>query len=116
MKVTDASGGIRSDVARLARDTLGRSRRLIDLQHTYRKKLQAPRGSTLPVNLAERLFTTPAMTAPLATQILNVTPRAAQLTSDKLVAAGILHLSPGLSHPRVYVCDEIIEVIQADRL
>jgi hypothetical protein len=55
------------------------------------------------------------MTAPLATRILQVTPRAAQLTIDKLVNAGILHLHPGFAHPRVYVCDEIIEVIQAER-
>ena len=55
------------------------------------------------------------MTAPLAVQILEVTPRAAQLTIDKLIRVGILRLNPGFAHPRVYVCDEIIEVIQAER-
>jgi len=100
-------------VAEQARDAVHRSWRLLQLQRDYREKLQSPRGSVLPLKLVEYLFTTPALTAPLATQLLAVTPRAAQLTIDRLVAAGILRLSPGLSHPRVYVCDEIIEVIQA---
>jgi len=102
-------------VTEQARDAVRRSQRLIELQHTYREALQSPRGSSLPIKLAEHLFATPAMTAPLATRILKVTPRAAQLTIDKLVSAGILRLNPDFAHPRVYVCDEIIEVIQAER-
>lgn len=101
-------------VTEQARDAVRRSHRLVDLQRVYREELQSPRGSSLAVKLAEHLFTTPAMTAPLATKLLAVTPRAAQLTIDKLVAAGIVRRSPGFAHPRVYVCDAILEVIQGD--
>lgn len=98
-----------------ARDAVRRAQRLIALQQSYREALQSPRGSSLPVKLADSLFATAAITAPLATRLLDVTPRAAQLTIDKLVAAGIVRLHPAYSHPRVYVCDEIIDVIQAER-
>jgi hypothetical protein len=99
----------------LDRDAVRRARRSIALQQSYREALQSPRGSSLAVKLADSLFATAAITAPLATRLLDVTPRAAQLMIDKLVAAGIVRLHPAFSHPRVYVCDEIIELIQAER-
>jgi Fic family protein len=102
-------------VSEQARDAVRRAHRLITLQHSYREVLQSPRGSSLAVKLVDSLFATPAITAPLATRLLDVTPRAAQLTIDKLVAAGIIRHHPSFSHPRVYVCDEIVEVIQAER-
>jgi len=102
-------------VSEQARDAVRRAQRLIALQRAYRDALQSPRGSSLAVKLADSLFATPAMTASLATRLLAVTPRAAQLTIDKLVAARIVRVHPGLSHPRVYVCDDIIEVIHAEQ-
>ncbi|MGH2409105.1 MAG: Fic family protein, partial [Chloroflexota bacterium] len=100
-------------VAEQAADAVRRARLLLDLQVNYRQRLQTSHSSSLPIQLADTLFTNPAITLSMATRALEVTPRAARQNVEKLAAAGILREYPNSSRPRVYICEEIMSIIEA---
>lgn len=98
-------------VATQAGDAISRTDESLVLWEKYRAGLQEARASALLLRLVDQLFAFPAMTTKMATEILSVTPRSAQLNIDKLVEADILHEATGRKRNRVYVAQEIFAVI-----
>lgn len=95
-------------VAQQARHAVGRANALLALRDGYRVRLQRARGSALLLSLVDDLFKRPVTMIGLAQQLLNVTPRSAQLNIEKLVAQGILREVTGSARNRVYLAEEII--------
>jgi Fic family protein len=98
-------------VAEQAQDAIFRAKRLQDLQATWRQRLTRPRGSALPLRLAESLFASPVLTIPEAQRLLGVTYPSAQRNVQKLVEAGILQQVGESSYGRTFVATEILQVI-----
>ncbi|MBD3278239.1 MAG: Fic family protein [Candidatus Aegiribacteria sp.] len=94
-----------------SKDAVARSDRLLDLWQGYRDRLQEARASALLLQLVDYLFEFPAVTNPMATKKLGVTPRSTQLNIDKLIASGILEEITGQKRNRMYVAKEIINII-----
>jgi Fic family protein len=65
--------------------------------------------------LSGELFTTPAITVNYAAHVLRVTFRAAQLTIDKMVDAGVVEEITGGRRNRIYVARRVIDALSADR-
>jgi Fic family protein len=95
-----------------SRDAIRRSDAVLSLWTSYRSKLQEARASALLLSLVDELFSFPAITTKIASRILNVTPRSAQLNIDKLVDAEILEEVTGRSRNRIYAAREIISTIE----
>ncbi len=71
-------------------DATTRAQRLQALRDDFRTRVATARSSGLLGLLVDSLFSTPAITISRAAKLLNVTPRAARLNIDKLVAAEVL--------------------------
>ena len=99
-------------IADQSRDAVGRSARLIDLRHAYRRRLEAARSSALLLRLVDDLFEHPVITIQQAARRLGITHRAAGLNIDKLVAAGILREVTGRKRYRLYAAREIIRTVE----
>ena len=95
-----------------SRDAIRRSDAVLSLWTSYRSKLQEARASALLLSLVDELFSFPAINTKIASRILNVTPRSAQLNIDKLIAAEILEEVTGQSRNRIYAAREIISTIE----
>lgn len=98
-------------VAEQAEDALQRARKLQDLQQEWHKRLARARTSALALRLADALFATPILAIPQAQCLLDVTYHSAQHNIEKLVKAGILQLVHNVSHGRMYMAPEILDVI-----
>jgi Fic family protein len=98
-------------VAVQSRDAIQRSDTLLGLWRAYRDKMQAARSSALLLRIVDGLFQNPALTNPGIAKELSITPRAAQLNVDKLIAAGILQEMTGRKRNRLYVAHEIISAL-----
>lgn len=97
-----------------SKDAVARSDRLLELWHEYRDRLQEARASALLLQMVDYLFEYPAITNPMATKKLGVTPRSTQLNIEKLIASGILEEITGGKRNRVYVAREIIGIIDQE--
>ncbi len=95
-----------------SRDAIHRSDAVLALWSKYRNILQAARASALLLSLVDRLFSFPAISTKIASRILEVTPRSAQLNIDKLVKSGILEEVTGQRRNRIYAAREIIATIE----
>jgi len=95
-----------------SRDAIRRSDAVLSLWTKYRNKLQEARASALLLSLVDELFSFPAISTKIASRILEVTPRSAQLNIDKLVKAGILEEVTGQQRNRIYAAREIISTIE----
>jgi Fic family protein len=95
-----------------ARDAIKRSDTLLGLWSSYRNRLQEARASALLLSLVDELFSFPAISTRIASKLLDVTPRSAQLNVNKLVSAGILKEATGKKRNRIYVASEIISSIE----
>lgn len=102
-------------VAEQAQDAILRAKQLQDLQAAWRQRLIRPRGSALPLRLAESLFTLPVLTIPEAQRLLDVTYHSARNTVHNLVSAGILHQVGESSYGKTFMATEILEVIGESR-
>ena len=90
-------------------------KRLTSLQllwTNYREMLLQKKSSVLALQLVDQLFNHPSLTVAKAAELLDVTPRSAQLNIDKLVAVGILKESTGKQRNRVYLAHEIVAIIE----
>lgn len=94
-----------------SRDAIRRSDAVLSLWTGYRNQLQEARASALLLSLVDELFSFPAINTKIASRVLNVTPRSAQLNIDKLVNAGILEEVTGQRRNRIYAAREIISTI-----
>lgn len=101
-------------VAVQALDAVGRARRLHQLRDEYRARVTTARASSLLPQLVDALFATPAMTINRAKQVLGVTHRAATLSVEKLVEAGMLTEVSPRGRTRLFIADEILAVANGD--
>ncbi len=103
-------------VADQSQDAVRRSNRLLDLRQEYRQRLQSARSSALLLQLVDELFSYPAISISWAAKRLDVTPRAAQLNVDKLIAEGILEEMTGRKRNRVFITPGIMKIIEAQEI
>ena len=94
-------------------DAIARSQRLIELRADYQQRAFRTRAAGSMNRLIDQLFIHPVLTLRRARELLGVTSRAAQLTIGKLQDAGIVYEVTGQPRNRVYVCSEILAVIEA---
>lgn len=94
-----------------ARDAAERSRQLLDLRQRFQEKVRAKRASALAGHLVDHLFKSPAITVPLARELLKVTYPSANLTVQKVVEAGILHEISGHKRNRVWLAPQVLEIL-----
>ena len=95
-----------------SRDAIRRSDAVLVLWTKYRSKLQEARASALLLSLVDELFSLPAINTKIASRVLEVTPRSAQLNIDKLDDSGILKEVTGQRRNRIYAAHEIISTIE----
>lgn len=95
-----------------ARDTISRARRLEDLRADYRRRVVTPRSSSLLPALVDELFRIPALTIPRAQELLAVTHRAATLTVERLVHAGILTEVPSSGRRRLFLAEGVLAAVE----
>ena len=93
-------------VAFQSQDAILRSQKLLELWLQYRGRMQTARASALGLNLIDALFSTPALTVPMAAARLKITYASAQLNVDKLVRAKILRDVTGNRRNRLYVSSD----------
>ena len=101
-------------VGEQSRDALQKAHRLQDLQIEWRERLTQARTSALLPRLADRLFDAPIITIPEAQRILGVTYSSARNNVEKLVGAGILRQVGEGSYGKVFLADEILQIIEDD--
>lgn len=99
-------------VTEQAADAEDRAARLIDLRAEYHATLHTARSSALLLRLVDHLFTTPAVSVAGVARLLRVTPRSAQGSINKLVAAGILAEVTGMARNRLWMAKGINSVVQ----
>ncbi len=89
-------------------EAAGRIESLLALQEEYRKKVPAKnKGAGSLLKLIDALFVAPALTAPLAMQILRMSFPAAQQNIEKLIEMGILQEVTGQERNRIYFARQI---------
>ncbi|MFZ5451418.1 MAG: hypothetical protein ACOZF2_06065 [Thermodesulfobacteriota bacterium] len=98
-------------MAEQARDAGARAKRLQDLQSEWRQRLHKGRASALLLRLADSLFVSPAVTIPQIQRHLGVTYPSAKLNIEKLAKAGILRQRGESSYGKVYLAEDILQVI-----
>ena len=69
--------------------------------------------SAAPLRLLDELFASPFITASRAAAALGLTYPAAQYNIQKLIEAGILREMTGKTTNRIYVADEILQLLDA---
>ncbi len=98
-------------VAEQGADGVQRSKRLLELRETYRKRLQSERASGNALRLLDELVHFPSVTVGFAAKKLDVTPQGAQVVIDRLEEAGILQALD--TRPRRYIARELLDVVNA---
>ncbi len=98
-------------VAEQSQDAILRAQRLQDLRETWHRKLTQARASALLLRLADGLFTSPIITIPEASRLLDVTYPSARRNIEKLVEAEILRPLDNSSYRKAYLAPEILEII-----
>lgn len=88
-----------------------RSRQFLDLRQRFQEKVRAKRASALAGHLVDHLFKSPAITVPLARELLKITYPSANPTVQKLVEAGILHEISGHKRNRVWLAPQVLEIL-----
>src|SRR5262249_27219883 len=87
---------------------VGRAVRLHELRTQLRSQVITPRSSSALPMLIDALFETPAMTITRARTLLGVTHRAATVTVERLVAAGVLAEVAPRGRARMFVAPGIL--------
>jgi len=89
-------------------EAAARIEKLLSLQETYWSRVPAKsKGAGSLIRLIDSLFVSPAVTTPLAMNILEMSFPAAQQNIQKLVELGILHEVTGQERNRIYFAREI---------
>jgi Fic family protein len=102
-------------VAEQARDAVLRARRLLELQKTYRERMQKASQSSRVLRIVDHLFEAPFVTIPGLARLLKVTHRAATLNVQRLVTKKVLRpLNPRQKTRRVFFAPEILALLNAD--
>lgn len=93
------------------KDAFERSRQIIDLQKQFYQTLKKTKRSAMQFILVDNLFIHPTLTAARAAKLLQVTPRAVQNNINKLVDEGILTEVTDASRYRVYIAEQILDIV-----
>jgi Fic family protein len=101
-------------VATQANDATTRSARMLDLWQRYRQQLQAAGAPGRLLRIVDGLFARPTLTSMRVAADLNITRRAAQQNIDKLVDAGILTEITGKERNRIYLAQEIYDIVSTE--
>lgn len=98
-------------VEEACQDAIARASALLELQRTYRQKIQRARSSALLGRLIDLLFEHPATNVPYAADTLGISYNAAKNNIEVLVEHQIL--MPGTTdvRPRYFFANEIIKVM-----
>lgn len=96
-------------VAECARDSGEQVSRLHHLRQEWRARFQTAGSSALLLELVDRLFARPSLTANEVVQWLGVSHLTASRNIQKLVAAGILAERTGRKRDRVFVAMPLLE-------
>jgi len=95
-----------------AEDAVLRSSRLLKLRDRFHTDCHTARSSALLHKLVDRLFSQPFVTISDAAELLDVTPRAAQLNIEKLMARGMLEEVTGRQRNRLYLAAEVLRAVE----
>ena len=95
-------------------DAIERASRLMALREKYHSTTQTARSSALTLKLIDFLFSNPGITLRHATDLLKVTPVAAQRHIERLVKFGILREATQKKRNRVYLADGILRTLNED--
>ena len=98
-------------VALYAHDAEERTVQLVDLQRELRVGLQEGGATLTTIRLAERLIDRPYVTAPVVTQLLDVTFPTAQAAIERLQELGHLTEITGRARNRIYQATSIMEAV-----
>lgn len=102
-------------IAEQARDVILRASRLLDLQQTYRARMQEVSQSTAVLRLVDQLFAAPFLTITGAARFLEMTHRAATQNVERLIDQGILReTDPPRKTRRVFFAPEVLELLNAE--
>ena len=93
-------------------NAIDRSDQLLLVWQRYKEQLHKAKASALLLRLVDELFAYPVITNRTASEKLKITPRSAQMNIDKLISFGIIEESTGRQRNRVYVAQEIIDIIE----
>ena len=93
-------------------DVVARIRKLRDLREVYRAELLGRRAAASESLLVDELFANPFITAPRASEILDMTPAGARRVLGRLESAGIVRIVSN-RRPQMYVAEEILEILDA---
>jgi Fic family protein len=99
-------------VSEQARDAIARAKRLQDLQREWQLKLRAERATGLVLDILDRLFETPIISANEATRAFHVSHQAVMPALRRLEQAGFLHEITGRQRRRVYIASEIVRTLE----
>jgi Fic family protein len=97
-------------------DAIERAAKLMSLRDRYHAMVQTARSSALSIKLIDALFSGPGIMLRRATDLLGVTPAAAQNHIDRLVKSGILTEATNQKRNRVYLAREILNVLNEEHL
>ncbi|MCI0403760.1 MAG: Fic family protein [Acidobacteria bacterium] len=97
-----------------ASDAVERSHRLLDLWQRYRRELQSARHTGTLVQLVDMLFESPFVTPAGVSSRLKVSWPTAQNQILRLAEMNILHEATGRRRNRVFVAQEILDLIQRE--
>ena len=98
-----------------AGDAVQLAHALLQLRERYRKRLANRRLSKITVDLAERIFVNPWITAPAVRDRWNVNFRTAQRAIDELVELKMLVEATGQERNRVWLAREIMILVSGEK-
>ena len=99
-------------VAEQSIDALNRANQLQQLAAEYRDLLHKKRASSTALKLVEVLFKNPVVSPTSTKSVLNLTYVSVQKNIEKLVEAGILREVTGRKRDRIYVAQQIIDILE----
>lgn len=98
-------------VAEQTQDAIERSRRLRDLQETYRERLHEVKAAGSAFRVADQLFLKPILSRSEVAGDLGMSPAGARKVLDRLELAGVVQPIPN-TYPQLYVADELLDILQ----
>lgn len=96
-----------------ARDAMGRTQRIVDLNQKYQSMVRQKRASVLLPTLVDNLFERPVLTIAEASKATGVTFGAAAKAVRRLVDLNIVVEATGRDRDRIFVAPEILDIIES---
>ena len=98
-------------VEEASKDAIIRAQTLLDLQQTFRHKIQRARSSALLGRLIDLLFEHPALSVPSAAENLGISYNAAKNNIEILIEHEILRPGTKSMRPKYFFAQQIIDVM-----